>query len=209
RRGAVSRLVRAPREIAVESDRRSLGPTMCGIAGLITKDGRTPDPAVLDRLAAGLKHRGPDGEGRHVRGGVGLVHQRLAIIDLTGGHQPLHGPDHRELVCNGEIYNDLELRRVLANETFRTRSDSEAIMHVFDARDAGFRNRLRGMYAFALDDPASDTLTLSRDPFGIKPMYVTQSDFGIAFASEPSALAGAGLVAPRVNAAAISELMQL
>lgn len=182
---------------------------MCGIAGLITKDGRAPDSAVLDRLAAGLKHRGPDGEGRHVRGSIGLVHQRLAIIDVTGGHQPLHGPERRELVCNGEIYNDLELRRQLANEEFRTRSDCETVMHVFDARDTRFTGRLRGMYAFALDDPASDTLTLSRDPFGIKPLYIAQGDFGLAFASEPSALITAGLVAPKLNRDAINELMQL
>lgn len=182
---------------------------MCGIAGLITKDGRSPDDATLSRLAAGLKHRGPDGEGRHVRGNVGLVHQRLAIIDVTGGHQPLHGPGGRELVCNGEIYNDPELRKTLAKERFKTRSDCEPIMHVFDARDHAFVDRLRGMYGFALDDPASDTLTLARDPFGIKPLYVTESPQGLAFASEPSALLAAGL-APRIlNKNAVGELLQL
>jgi asparagine synthase (glutamine-hydrolysing) len=182
---------------------------MCGIAGLITKDGRAPDARVLDRLAAGLKHRGPDGEGRHVRGGIGLVHQRLAIIDLTGGHQPLHGPQGRELVCNGEVYNDPELRRALANQEFRTRSDCEPILHVFDPKDPGFAGRLRGMYALALEDPASDTVTLARDPFGIKPLYVAQGPFGLAFASQPSALIAAGLVAPKINPTAIDELMQL
>lgn len=182
---------------------------MCGIAGIITKDGRAPDTALLDKLAAGLKHRGPDGEGRHVRGNIGLVHQRLAIIDVTGGHQPLHGPEARELVCNGEIYNDLELRKTLANERFSTKSDCEPIMHVFDAREHAFVDRLRGMYGFALDDPASETLTLARDPFGIKPLYITHSAQGLAFASEPSALLAAGLAPRKLDMAAVGELLQL
>jgi asparagine synthase (glutamine-hydrolysing) len=182
---------------------------MCGIAGLITADGRPPDPQILDRLAHGLKHRGPDGEGRHVRGPIGLVHQRLAIIDINGGHQPLHGPQGRELVCNGEIYNDPELRRTLANEQFRTKSDCEPILHVFDAKDHKFVGRLRGMYALAVEDPASDTLTIARDPFGIKPLYVAKGDFGLAFASEPAVLVRAGLVPPKVNGEAVAELMEL
>ncbi|MFO1187716.1 MAG: asparagine synthase (glutamine-hydrolyzing) [Alphaproteobacteria bacterium] len=182
---------------------------MCGIAGIITKDGRAPDAALLDKLAAGLKHRGPDGEGRHVRGPIGLVHQRLAIIDVTGGHQPLHGPQGRELVCNGEIYNDPELRRSLANERFNTKSDCEPIMHVFGARDHAFVDRLRGMYGFALDDPSSDTLTLARDAFGIKPLYITHGPIGLAFASEPSALLAAGLAPRALDVAAAGELLQL
>lgn len=182
---------------------------MCGIAGIVTKNGQAPDGAVLDRLAASLQHRGPDGEGRHVRGNIALIHQRLAIIDVTGGHQPLPGPAGRELVCNGEVYNDPELRRQLANRQFRTRSDCEPILHVFDAREAHFVDRLRGMYALALDDLASGTLTLARDPFGIKPLYVAHTARGLAFASEPSALVRAGLVAPKLNMDAAIELMQL
>ncbi|MFZ1991347.1 MAG: asparagine synthase (glutamine-hydrolyzing) [Alphaproteobacteria bacterium] len=168
---------------------------MCGIAGLMTRNGQPPDMAVLRKLASALAHRGPDGERFHVSGNTGLVHRRLAIIDLEGGHQPLFGRGGTSLVANGEIYNDLQLRASLGNTAiYHTGSDCESILNVYDPDDAGFVNRLRGMYAFALHDPAYQTLTLARDPFGIKPLYIAQGDFGLAFASEISALVAAGFV---------------
>ena len=164
---------------------------MCGIAGVMTRDGSPPDPALLDRLAAALAHRGPDGQGRLVRGGVALVHTRLAIIDLDTGDQPLFAPGGTALVANGEIYNNPELRAAMAGAPFRTRSDCEPAAFIYERDGDGFADALRGMYAIALHDPRRERLVLARDPFGIKPLYYIQTDTQFIFASEPQALRGA------------------
>jgi len=182
---------------------------MCGIAGLMTLDGRAPDPAVLDRLTAALRHRGPDGTGRHVKGDVGLVHARLAIIDLATGDQPLYGPRRCALVANAEIYNYIELRQRLGNSLFATKSDCEPILNLYDRHGADCARELRGMYAFGLHDPDNNQLVLSRDPFGIKQLYYAETPVGLAFASEPQALIAAGLVAAEPVPRAIGELLQL
>ncbi len=161
---------------------------MCGIAGVMTRDGSPPDPALLDRLQAALAHRGPDGQGRLVRGGVALVHTRLAIIDLDTGDQPLFAPGGTALVANGEIYNNPELRAAMADAPFRTRSDCEPAVFLYERDGDGFADSLRGMYAIALHDPRRDRLVLARDPFGIKPLYYIQTDTAFVFASEPQAL---------------------
>ena len=96
---------------------------MCGIAGLMTPDGASAEPAILDAMAAALAHRGPDGGGRHVAGDVGMVHTRLAIIDLDSGDQPLYGDGGLALVANAEIYNYVELRDSLSGVAFVTGSD--------------------------------------------------------------------------------------
>ncbi len=181
---------------------------MCGIAGLELKQGRTPEEAVLRAMTAALAHRGPDGSGLHIADNVGLAHTRLAIIDLTTGDQPLFaGP--AALVANGEVYNYLELRAEHALAT-TTNSDCEPPLHLY-RRDglAGYAAAMRGMYAIALHDRQARRLVLTRDPFGIKPLYVTEIAGGIAFASEPRALLESGLVAPRVRAEARDELLQL
>ena len=98
---------------------------MCGIAGIMTRDGSAPDSGMLARLRAALAHRGPDGHGTLVRGDTGLVHLRLAIVDLETGDQPLYAPTGAALVGNGEIYNDPDLRRGMAGTPFRTRSAPE------------------------------------------------------------------------------------
>ena len=182
---------------------------MCGIAGLMTRDGSAPDGAVLDRLSAALAHRGPDGEGRYVNGGVGLMHRRLAIIDLETGDQPLGESGGGVLVANAEIYNYVELRGTLGDAPFATASDCEPPLHLYRRDGAAFAGELRGMYAIALHDPASGRLVLARDPFGIKPLYYAQAGWGFAFASEPQALIAAGLVAPRLNPRAREELLEL
>ena len=182
---------------------------MCGIAGLMTRDGSPPDGSVLDRLARSLVHRGPDGEGRYTNGGMGLVHRRLAIIDLETGDQPLREPDGAVLIANAEIYNYLELRKALKDVSFATASDCEPPLHLYRREGAGFDAQLRGMYAIALYDPDSDRLVLSRDPFGIKPLYYAEGSQGFAFASEPQALVAAGLVEPRINPQARDELLEL
>jgi len=186
---------------------------MCGLAGVMTRDGVPPDPAMLDRLLQALAHRGPDGQGRLVRGGVALLHTRLAIVDLDTGDQPLfagHGPqDGPALVCNGEIYNNPELRAAMATTPFRTKSDCEPALWRYLADGERFADGLRGMYALAIHDPDRGRLVLSRDPFGIKQLYYICDQRGFFFASEPQALIAAGLAAPAVDARARAELLQL
>jgi len=182
---------------------------MCGIGGVMMRDGRAPDPAVLDRLTAALRHRGPDGTGRYVKGDVGLVHARLAIIDLATGDQPLYGPRACALVANAEIYNYVELRQRLGNSLFATKSDCEPILTLYDRHGVDCAHELRGMYAFGLHDPDNNQLVLSRDPFGIKQLYYVETAAGFAFASEPQALIAAGLLAAEPVPRAIGELLQL
>jgi asparagine synthase (glutamine-hydrolysing) len=181
---------------------------MCGIAGVIMRDGSPPDRAVLHRLAEAMRYRGPDSFGFHVDGAVGLVDTRLAIVDVEGGSQPLFGPDGSALVANGEIYNAPELRAALGG-AFATLSDCEPAVHLYAARGADFAQTLRGMYAIAIHDPARDRVLLARDPFGIKPLCYVEDEARFAFASEPQALFAAGLAIPRLRAGATAELMQL
>ncbi len=182
---------------------------MCGIAGVMTRDGTAPDSALLRRLAAALAHRGPDGEGLLVRGDTGLVHRRLAIVDLATGDQPLFAPGGAALVANGEIYNDPLLRQAMAGAPFRTLSDCEPAVFLAETEGAGFAGRLRGMYALAVHEPARGRLTLARDPFGIKPLYYVETPALLAFASEPQALLAAGLVPAAVDPRRMAELLQL
>lgn len=179
---------------------------MCGIAGVMTRDGSPPDPALLDRLQGALAHRGPDGQGRLVRGGVALVHTRLAIIDLDTGDQPLFAPGGSALVANGEIYNNPELRAAMAGTPFRTRSDCEPAVFLYERDGEAFAGALRGMYAIALHDPRRDRLVLARDPFGIKPLYYTQTASQFVFASEPQALCGRQ---PDIDPVRRAELLQI
>lgn len=186
---------------------------MCGIAGLMTMDGRPPDGAVLDALLAALAHRGPDGEGRHVAGGVGIVQNRLAIIDLVTGDQPIlergRAGGGAALAANGEIYNYIELRAALDGVAFQGASDCEPPLHLYRRHGLDYARHLRGMYAIAIHDPQAGRLVLSRDPFGIKPLYYAEAAQGFAFASEPQALVAAGLVQPELDTGARAELLQL
>lgn len=182
---------------------------MCGIAGVMRADGGPPDPAVLADLAAALAHRGPDGRARHVTGGVGMVQTRLAIIDLETGDQPFLRENGSALIANGEIYNHRELRAALGEDRFRSRSDCEPPLALYSDHGEEGLDRLRGMYAIAIHDPARERLVLARDPFGIKPLYWTESAEGLAFASEPQALVSAGLVRRAASAQGLSELLRL
>ena len=160
-------------------------------------------------MTRALAHRGPDGAGHTVVGRIALVHTRLAIIDLEGGDQPLFaGP--AALVANGEIYNYRELRAELPERALRHQQRLRAAAASVAARGRGLSpSKLRGMYAIAIHERAARTVTLSRDPFGIKPLYTAQIEGGLAFASEPQALLEAGLVARGVRPAAREELLQL
>ncbi len=182
---------------------------MCGIAGLALASGaRPPDPSTVAALANALAHRGPDGAGHSVVGRIALVHTRLAIVDLEGGDQPIFaGP--ASLVANGEIYNDRELRAQMPGVAFATGSDCEPPLHLWLRDEKSYADGLRGMYAIAIHERATRSLTLSRDPFGIKPLYIAAIKGGLAFASEPQALLAAGLVRRAVRPAACDELLQM
>ena len=176
---------------------------MCGIAGIVSRDGQ---PRAAAAMAAALAHRGPDGNGVYSKDGIDLVHTRLAIIDLAHGAQPLMSEDGVALVANGEIYNDPDLRRELA-AVFKTNSDCESALHLYRRDGVGFARSLRGMYAIAIDDPVHRRLVLARDPFGIKPLYYAETTEGFCFASEPQALIASGLIAPHLNSAARDEML--
>lgn len=160
---------------------------MCGIAGILG-EAKEHDFACIEDMLARLKHRGPDGRGVRRAGPALLGHARLAIIDLSGGEQPMSGAAGRTwAVVNGEIYNHEELRRSLGEEAFRTRSDSEALLAGVGTAGAGFLPQLDGMFATAV--VSRDRWLLARDPLGIKPLYIGKSDSGrFLFASELKAL---------------------
>ncbi len=182
---------------------------MCGIGGILSApDAAPPEPGVLEALARALAHRGPDGSGQAAVGPIALVQTRLAIIDLAGGQQPLFA-GAAALVGNGEIYNYRELRRDLPEVRFATDSDNEPPLHLWRREGAAFARHLRGMYALAIHDRAARTVTLARDPFGIKPLYTAQTDAGLAFASEPRALLDAGIVPRALREAGRDELLQI
>jgi asparagine synthase (glutamine-hydrolysing) len=182
---------------------------MCGIAGVMMRGGRAPDPAILDHLTNALAHRGPDGAGRYLSAPVGLAHTRLAIVDLETGDQPIYERGGAVLVANGEIYNDPELRRQLRGVSFAGGSDCEVPLHLFRSNGTAFAEALRGMYAIAIYDPATTRLMLARDPFGIKPLYYVERQDGFAFASEPQALMAAGLAKRSLSSLPRAELLQL
>lgn len=165
---------------------------MCGIAGQYCYEGGRPDRRLLAAMSERLAHRGPDGEGSHICDNTGLVHRRLAIIDLSpDGLQPMTNEDNSLwLVFNGEIYNFVELREELLRNghTFYSRSDTEVILHAYEEWGHDCLARFNGMWAFALWDEKKKELFCARDRFGIKPFYYTKSDGSFLFASEIKAL---------------------
>ncbi len=182
---------------------------MCGIAGVImAPSAAPPDATMLGALARAMAHRGPDGSGHTVVGRIALVHTRLSIIDLVTGDQPLFAGT-AALVTNGEIYNYRELRAALPDVRFSTASDCEPPLHLWVREGVDYAAELRGMYATAIHDRGTRSVALSRDPFGIKPLYVAAIAGGIAFASEPRALHESGLVARGLRTQARDELLQL
>src|SRR5215208_3162483 len=165
---------------------------MCGICGLVSLDGASgPDPAALAAMNETLVHRGPDSDGSVVDGPAGLAMRRLSIIDLTGGDQPIANEDGRiQVIQNGEIYNYRALMDELRGRghTFTTHSDTEVLIHLYEERGPSFVEALRGMFAIAIWDARHARLVLTRDRFGIKPLYYRVADGAISFASELKAL---------------------
>src|SRR4051794_3170963 len=163
---------------------------MCGICGIASAHAPV-DVERLRGMAQTLHHRGPDSQGAHVGEGIGIAARRLAIIDLGGGDQPIANEDGTVVVVqNGEIYNYRELVHELerSGHTFRTRCDTEVLVHGYEQWGPGLWERLRGMFAVAVWDARTRTLVLSRDRFGIKPLYYRHVGGELSFASELDAL---------------------
>jgi asparagine synthase (glutamine-hydrolysing) len=165
---------------------------MCGIAGVLYADPeRAPASEVLEAMGQAIGHRGPDGVGFWRERGVGLVHRRLAIIDLEGGRQPLENEDGSvQVIFNGEIYNYQHLTAWLEGRghRFRTRSDTEVLVHLYEEEGDRLVERLRGMFTFALWDRTRRRLVLARDRVGIKPLYVHRGADKLIFGSELKAI---------------------
>ncbi len=186
---------------------------MCGLAGIYHHAGAPVDRALLERMTTALIHRGPDGEGFHTEPGIGLGHRRLSIIDVAGGHQPMWNEDHSVvIVFNGEIYNFAELRPELQamGHVFRNHSDTEAIIHAWEAWGPDCLKRLNGQFSIALWDRNQKTLFLARDRFGEKPLYYARRpDGSLVFGSEMSALEQVRDLPKRISAAAVDDFFAL
>src|SRR5690349_12087816 len=179
---------------------------MCGIYGMIAGPDVEPAGTILQRMAAQLVHRGPDGDGIARRGRAALGCRRLAIIDVAGGAQPITDESGDIVaVCNGEIYNHRELRAELESRghRFRTHSDAEVIPHLYEERGPDFVDALDGMFGIAVWDAKSERLVLARDRMGEKPLSYARIGRGLLFASEPKAILATGLVAPVADGAAL------
>ena len=165
---------------------------MCGIAGMV---GPGADPAIVARMTATQRHRGPDGDGLWSSAGVALGHRRLKIIDLSeAGRQPMSTPDGRfTIVYNGEVYNFAELRRELKDVGFRSGTDTEVVLQAYARWGPACLERFNGMYAFAIWDARERQLFCARDRLGIKPFYFAQVGEHFCFASEIRGLLAAGV----------------
>ena len=182
---------------------------MCGIAGQLAFP--VADPAVVRRMADSLAHRGPDGDGFYHDGPIALGHRRLSIIDVAGGAQPMFNEDGTlAVIFNGEIYNYKELAAELApRHRFKTVSDTEVLLHLYEEQGERLVERLRGMFSFALWDGPRRRLLAARDRFGEKPFLYRQQPGSLTFASEMTALRASGLPLGSVDRSALSDYLEL
>src|SRR5581483_9430444 len=179
---------------------------MCGICGKLNFDlSAEVAPVEIRAMLDPIHHRGPDDEGIYVAGQIGLGHRRLSIIDLNTGHQPLSNEDGTVwIVFNGEIYNFQELRAFLVGKghTFKTHTDTEVIVHLYEELGPSCLEKLRGMFAFAIWDEKDKSLFLARDRVGIKPLYYSIAGRSLLFGSEVKAIladpAAARDIAPEI-----------
>jgi len=180
---------------------------MCGICGIYNYgSGEPASESTVRDMATALRHRGPDDEGFHFDGSLGLGMRRLSIIDLERGAQPISSESGRCVtVFNGEIYNFRELRRELEafGHVFRTRTDTETLVHGHEQWGFGVLKRLNGMFGVALWDADEKTLVLARDPYGIKPLYYHDDGVSVRFGSEIKSILCDGLVPRKVDDAAL------
>ena len=186
---------------------------MCGICGVFNFESREKvDARLLKRMADTLVHRGPDDEGFFISGPVGLAHRRLSIIDLEGGHQPMTNEDGTIwVVFNGEIYNFQELHAFLEKKghTFKTRSDTEVLVHLYEEYGEACFERLRGMFAIAIWDGRDKNLILARDRVGKKPLYYYYDGKRVLFGSEMKAIVQMPGISRELDPQAISDYFSL
>jgi asparagine synthase (glutamine-hydrolysing) len=184
---------------------------MCAICGIVFHDPSVAvDRQVLLNMRDRMTHRGPDGAGLFTDSGVGLGHRRLSIIDVEGGHQPISNEDDTIwIVFNGEIYNHDVLRRDLLGKghRFRTKSDTETIVHLYEEYGASCVEYLNGMFAFALWDTRTRQLFLARDRMGVKPLYYWAGKGAFVFASEIKALLAWDFIRPSLNHELVPEYL--
>ena len=182
---------------------------MCGIAGIARTYTDSVPIELLARMAAQLRHRGPDGYGFYAAGPVGFAHTRLSIVDVAGGAQPLTNEDGQIVVTfNGEVYNHPELRRELEarGHCFRTRSDTEVLVHGYEEWGARLLDRLNGQFAFAIHDSRQRCVLLARDRFGVRPLFYAQRGDDLYFASEMKALFSTGEVEAALDPEGLDEV---
>ena len=173
---------------------------MCGIAGIVKQNSMRAERPLLEHMIGMVNHRGPDAAGFHLSGSVGLAHARLSIIDVGGGHQPMHNEDKTVWITfNGEIFNYVELREDLIRKghRFQTQSDTEVIVHLYEEKGEDCVQYLNGQWAFAIWDSRSERLFLSRDRVGVRPLFYAKTAEGFVFGSEIKSL----LVVPSVHRA--------
>jgi asparagine synthase (glutamine-hydrolysing) len=181
---------------------------MCGIAGIARRAATGVSVDALGRMAAAIKHRGPDGHGFYVGQRVGFAHVRLSIVDIAGGAQPLTNEDGQYVITyNGEVYNHIELRRELENKghVFRTHCDTEVLVHGYEEWGAQMLQRLNGQFAFAIYDRTNETVFLARDRFGVRPLFYAQREGNLYFGSEVKAILASGEVEASLNPLGIDE----
>ncbi|HEV7508326.1 MAG TPA: asparagine synthase (glutamine-hydrolyzing) [Thermoanaerobaculia bacterium] len=186
---------------------------MCGITGMIDLRGAgRVEPPVLAAMTASLVHRGPDSSGQYLSPDAGLGARRLKIIDLESGDQPIYNEDRSlVLVCNGEIFNYPELRRSLIDRghVFRTRTDVEVLVHLYEEHGEDLVDHLNGQFGFALWDVPRRRLFLARDPFGVIPLYYTVADGLFVFGSEVKAIFEHPAVERRLDLAGLDQVLSL
>ncbi|MBD3383069.1 MAG: asparagine synthetase B, partial [candidate division Zixibacteria bacterium] len=186
---------------------------MCGFCGIYFKDNsRRVEPELIRRMSDTLYHRGPDDSGEYVDGNLGLGFRRLSIIDLAGGHQPMSNEDGSIwIVFNGEIYNHAEIRSSLKSKgyKYKTKSDTETIIHAYEEYRENCVHHLRGMFAFVIYDKKQRRLFLVRDRLGIKPLYYYDCDDYLIFGSEIKSILEFDDVPRRLNHDALAEQMAL
>ncbi len=185
---------------------------MCGINGIVlsSRAESRVDPEMLRRMRDVVRHRGPDDEGLFIDNRIGLGHRRLSIIDVATGHQPMTNEDGTiRIIYNGEVYNHAEFRPALeaAGHTYRTNSDTETIIHLYEEYGESCVNQLRGMFAFAIWDQRRRELFIARDRLGVKPLYYKQLEDGsLYFGSEIKTILEAG-IKPEINFAALPDYL--
>jgi asparagine synthase (glutamine-hydrolysing) len=186
---------------------------MCGITGVVHWDGRPASEAMLRDMARAIEHRGRDAEGVLARDTVGLAHRRLSIVDVShGADQPMHSADGSStLIFNGEIVNFIELRRDLQElgHSFRTNSDTEVLLVAWRQWGLAALARLRGFFAFVIADWRAGQVVLVRDPMGIKPLYIAQSNGALIFGSEIKALLASKLIDARIDPLGLADYLAM